>query len=147
MPAAGLFDSRRFLDELYRVCSTTEADFHRCGRQSCWRFCCAFLAEAVKAFNDLTGQKFVYLRVIGYAGTDIHRRRGWRVRCELCGRTKIVLAANLLSGRSKSCGCVAYLKARIRMKRLMLGEKMSNGMTMEQAKAELDAWLGIPDHS
>jgi hypothetical protein len=101
-------------------------------------------SRAMKPFNDLTGRKFGFLRVIAYAGTDDHRRRMWRVQCEQCGRTKRVLAANLLSGRSKSCGCVAYSKARTRMKWLMLGEKMANGMTMEQAKVEFDAWLGIP---
>jgi hypothetical protein len=92
----------------------------------------------VKRFDDLTGRKFGALCVIAYAGTDRHGRRKWRVQCEQCGRTKIVLAANLLSGRSKSCGCIAYQKAAIRMKLLTLSEKMSAGMTLDQAKAEFD---------
>ena len=92
----------------------------------------------MKPFNNLTGRKFGFLRVIAYAGTDAHRRREWRVVCEQCGRTKIVLAANLLSGQSKSCGCTAYRKAAARMTMLTLGEKMSKGMTLEQAKAEFN---------
>ena len=92
----------------------------------------------MRQFNDLTGRKFGALYVMAYAGTDRHRRRKWRVQCEECGRTKIVLAANLLSGRSKSCGCIAYRKAATRMELLMLSEKMSKGMTLQQAKAEFD---------
>src|SRR2546430_9186974 len=92
----------------------------------------------MKPFNDLTGRRFGALCVIAYAGTDRHKRRKWRVQCEQCGCTKIVLAGNLLSGRAKSCGCTAYRKAAARMKFLMLGEKMSKGMTLEQAKAEFD---------
>ena len=92
-------------------------------------------------FNDLIGRKFGFLRVIAKAGTDKYRRRQWRVQCE-CGVTERVLATNLLSGRSKSCGCESWRKARIRMKTLMLAEKfcalLEKGMTREQAKGELD---------
>jgi hypothetical protein len=103
-----------------------------------------------KRFNDLTGKKFGDLRVIAYAGVDRHHRRRWRVYCERCAYTvkgeryyavKVVLAANLLSGRSKTCGCVARWKAHLRMKAFMLGEKFAameeKGMTFEQAKVEL----------
>jgi hypothetical protein len=76
-----------------------------------------------------------------YAGTDRHRRRRWLVKCERCGWTKKVLAANLLAGRSKICGCVAYTKAHVRMKALMLAEKFTRycdgGMTREQAKEQI----------
>jgi hypothetical protein len=91
----------------------------------------------MKRFNDLTGCIFGALCVMAYAGTDRHGRRKWRVQCE-CGRSKTVLAANLLSGRSKSCGCIAYQKASARMTLLMLVERISAGMTLEQAKAEFD---------
>jgi len=92
----------------------------------------------LKPFNNLTGRKFGFLDVIAYAGTDRHGRRKWRVQCEQCGRTKIVLAANLLSGQSKSCGCTAYRKAAERMSIWTLVEKISKGMTLEQAKAEFN---------
>ena len=98
--------------------------------------------DAHKRFNDLTGKKFGDLRVIAYAGTDRHHRRTWRVYCErCCNDAKIVLAANLLSGRTKTCGCIARRKAHLRMKTLMLAEKFAataaKGMTFEEAKAEL----------
>ena len=77
----------------------------------------------VRSFNDLTGRKFGFLRIVAYAGTDRHRRRQWRVQCEQCGHTVTVLAQNLLSGRSKNCGCIRWLKARERMTVLMLAER------------------------
>lgn len=100
------------------------------------------LAHDVKPFNDLTGKKFGDLRVIAYAGTDRHRRRRWRVQCERCGSShKVVLALNLRSGRSTTCGCIARFNAHQRMKRLMLVEKFAameaKGTTFEQAKADL----------
>jgi hypothetical protein len=95
----------------------------------------------VRRFNDLTGRLFGSLKVLAYAGTDRHGRRKWRVCCARCGDQKIVLAANLLSGRTKTCGCIARLKAHLRMKTLMLSEKFAaattKGMTFEEAKAEL----------
>src|ERR1700680_4297097 len=96
----------------------------------------------VKRFNDLTGKKFGYLRVIAYAGTDRHRRRQWRVLCERCGYTvKIVLAANLLSGRSTTCGCISRFKAHERMKAFALAEKLgameAKGMSFDGVKTIL----------
>ena len=93
-------------------------------------------------FNDLTDRKFGALRVIAYAGVDKHKRRRWRVVCEHCGYgVKVVLAANLLAGRTKTCGCVARFKAHLRMKNLMLVEKFAEthaaGMTFDQATAKL----------
>jgi hypothetical protein len=56
---------------------------------------------------------------------------------------KVILAANLLSGRSKSCGCIAYDKARARMKTLLLVEKFANGLTLEEAKAQIGSLLPV----
>ena len=77
----------------------------------------------VKPFNDLTGRQFGFLRVIACSGIYRHRRY-WRVKCERCGRHKVVLATNLISGRSRSCGCVGREKASARMQHLMLIEKL-----------------------
>ena len=95
----------------------------------------------MRSFNDLTGRKFGFLRVLEYAGTDRHRRRQWRVHCEQCGWTVTILAQNLLSGRSKSCGCTRWLKARERMTVLMLAERYpaarAKGLTEQEAKVEI----------
>jgi hypothetical protein len=93
----------------------------------------------MKGFHDLTGRQFGFLRVAAHVG--VHRgRRYWKVEC-LCGRPKVVLAANLLSGRSTSCGCVARAKASARMTVFMLAEKSAamrdKGMTSKAIMAEL----------
>ena len=77
--------------------------------------------------NDLTGLRFGRLTVVGreknyeritkYAdGTfykNVHAR--WRCRCD-CGYEVIVLSGNLVSGRTKSCGCL-FNEYRLRGKR------------------------------
>lgn len=54
--------------------------------------------------NDLTGQKFGRLTVIEQAETINHRVR-WKCRCD-CGNECIVNKSSLLSGGTKSCGCL-----------------------------------------
>ena len=87
----------------------------------------------MKAFNDLTGREFGFLKVVAFQCTYKHRRY-WKIRCTLCGRAKVVMAQNLLSGRSKSCGCIARAKARERMTLLMIVEKAT--ALMEQGKSD-----------
>jgi hypothetical protein len=95
----------------------------------------------MKPFNDLTGRQFGFLVVAAHACTYKHRRY-WKVHCRLCGGSKVVAAQNLLSGRSKSCGCVARAKARERMTILMIGEKYAafkaQGMTDAEARAAME---------
>lgn len=107
--------------------------------------------QIVRRFNDLTGKLFGSLKVLAYAGTDRHGRRKWRVCCARCGDEKIALAANLLSGRSKTCGCVQREKARQRMTGAARVSKVLGPGVMEayawdgaeeylaQARAEIDA--------
>jgi hypothetical protein len=94
----------------------------------------------MKPFNDLTGRQFGFLVVVAHAGTH-ERRRYWNVHCRLCGGTKVVMAQNLLSGRAKSCGCVAQAKARERMTLLMCADKyatcIQQGKTDAEARAEM----------
>ena len=89
----------------------------------------------------VTGKLFGSLRVIAYAGTDRHGRRKWRVGCCRCGKEKTVLAANLLSGRSKTCGCVQREKARQRMTG---AARLSHALG--QSMMEAFAWDGAADH-
>ena len=55
--------------------------------------------------KDLTGQKFGKLTVIEYAGTNKHGGALWLCQCE-CGNRKIVPSRSLVTGHSKSCGCI-----------------------------------------
>ncbi len=57
---------------------------------------------------DLTGQRFGRLRVIERAPAGLKRaspcRAAWICECD-CGKTKVVLGANLRAGATRSCGC------------------------------------------
>lgn len=53
---------------------------------------------------DLAGKKLGMLRVVGRAANRGHRAV-WCCVCD-CGASLDVLAGNLLSGKSRSCGCV-----------------------------------------
>lgn len=55
-------------------------------------------------FTDLTGKRFGRWTVISFAGQDKNKNKKWFCKCD-CGEFKIVLAGNLTSGRSVSCGC------------------------------------------
>lgn len=53
---------------------------------------------------DLVGRRFGRLTVVKEAGRNQHGQVKWLCRCD-CGNEKIVLADNLRSGSTKSCGC------------------------------------------
>lgn len=59
--------------------------------------------------NDLTGQKFGLLTVLGpgddYISPKGKRRMRWLCRCE-CGNTISVQPGSLIYGKAKSCGCL-----------------------------------------
>lgn len=54
--------------------------------------------------NDLRGQTFGRLTVIGLGEISHDRTVAWVCRCE-CGNLRTVRAGNLRSGNSQSCGC------------------------------------------
>lgn len=60
-------------------------------------------------FQDLTGQEFARLTVLGFAGTEKRRRSVWYCRCS-CGNVTKVRAENLKSGHTNSCGCFVVEK-------------------------------------
>jgi hypothetical protein len=64
-----------------------------------------------RKFEDLTGRIFSHLTVIEFAGM---RRRGitqWSCLCD-CGNTKIVSRECLISGDTKSCGCITHKQSK-----------------------------------
>jgi len=97
--------------------------------------------QSARQFNNLTWKLFGSLKVLAYAGTDRHGRRKWRVRCGRCGNEKIVLAANLLRGRTKTCGCGQPEKARLRMIGAARVSKVLGPSAMEAC-----AWDGAEEH-
>lgn len=58
---------------------------------------------------DLTGQRFGRLVVLGidskYIAPCGKRDAKWRCQCD-CGKETTVIGRNLLSGRTRSCGCL-----------------------------------------
>lgn len=52
---------------------------------------------------ELTGNKYNRLLVVSHAHTT-NKRVYWKCLCD-CGKTKVVQASQLKSGKTKSCGC------------------------------------------
>lgn len=68
---------------------------------------CGCLAKKTQfKINDLTGQKFGRLTVIKEIGQK-EGRYIWECKCD-CGNTHIVEGNLLVSGRTRSCGCLKH---------------------------------------
>ena len=68
--------------------------------------------------HDLTGQKFTLLTPIEYLGTNVSRKSLWLCKCD-CGNDIIVEGANLVSGNTKSCGCLKESAGEIKIRELL----------------------------
>lgn len=56
-------------------------------------------------YNDITGQKFHMLTAISYVDSKtITRGARWLFKCD-CGKEKVMPAANIIAGGTKTCGC------------------------------------------
>lgn len=64
--------------------------------------------DVLNKVKDLLHQRFGSWFVISMDGRGKQRRVLWLCRCD-CGKTKIILGANLTAGRTKSCGCKTKL--------------------------------------
>lgn len=53
---------------------------------------------------ELTGKTFGRLQVVSFSHVGNNYQRVWNCKCE-CGNNTFVIAAHLLSGKTKSCGC------------------------------------------
>ena len=67
---------------------------------------CGCRIESVR--NDLTGRRFGMLEVISYAGRDNRNKPLWTCKCD-CGNTTVVNSSALVTGNTKSCGCLRLL--------------------------------------
>ena len=56
-------------------------------------------------FKDRTNDNHGRLTVISHAGKDHRNKHLWLCLCN-CGNEKVVVADNLSSGESNSCGCL-----------------------------------------
>lgn len=64
--------------------------------------------------EDLAGQRFGSLTALRRAENDGGNRARWVCRCD-CGREVTVQAAQLKSGRTRSCGCMRHERAHNRL--------------------------------
>lgn len=55
--------------------------------------------------SDIQGKRFGRLVVVRQVESDIHNRSMWECQCD-CGKTTITTAQSLLSGDTRSCGCL-----------------------------------------
>lgn len=62
-------------------------------------------------FIDLTGKRFGKLIIIQRADNNKWRNTRWLCLCD-CGKKKIVNGSSLISGTTKSCGCLRKARAR-----------------------------------
>ena len=58
---------------------------------------------------DLSGQRFGLLTVIERDGLSANKHATWLCKCD-CGNTVVCMSCNLISGKTKSCGCVSRAK-------------------------------------
>ncbi len=63
------------------------------------------MAQSGSELGDLSGRRFSRLTVIDCVGGKTKSAIAWMCRCD-CGAEKAVRARNLLSGNTKSCGCL-----------------------------------------
>lgn len=60
-----------------------------------------------RSVDALIGRKFGWLSVISYAGVDNNRQTLYQCKCD-CGRIYITTGNKLLTGHTRSCGCMKY---------------------------------------
>lgn len=78
--------------------TTKPLSYLRCGdTKSCG---CSWLHDNP---NDITGQRFG--RLVAIRPVKMRRTRGWLCQCD-CGKLKRVYTGPLLSGATRSCGCL-----------------------------------------
>ena len=59
----------------------------------------------ISEFKNLSGQRFGNLQIIKLVGTEKDKGAIWFCKCD-CGKTTKVVAKNLKSNHTKSCGCL-----------------------------------------
>jgi len=74
--------------------------------------------------NDLTGQRFGKLTVVQRAAANDKRNRArWLCVCD-CGTKKVVAGCHLISGDTRSCGC---------LRREVAAQRSTRGTAMHDA--------------
>jgi hypothetical protein len=85
--------------------------------------------------NNLQNRKFGRLTPIVYTGTLESGHAAWLCRCD-CGNEKIIRSASLISGLTKSCGCLQKEIAR----KSIIKSFTTHGMSKSP---EYHSWTGM----
>lgn len=59
----------------------------------------------MNTFRDLTNLRFGKVTVVGFSNMDKNNKARFLCRCD-CGKEFVVIGASLLSGNTRSCGCL-----------------------------------------
>lgn len=95
------------------------------------RTCCIHCASKQRGENikeklikDIKGQKFGYLTVLKYYGTDPKPHGGslWECQCD-CGNKIIVNGTVLRNGKRKSCGCL-HSKGEAKIRNILIDQNI-----------------------
>lgn len=89
---------------------------------------------------DLTGRVFARLAV-QRLGARLHGKIAWQCLCE-CGKEALVSSTNLVTGNTRSCGCLALDAARdrgIRLRGVPAPAKRTHGMSRTRTYR---IWIG-----
>lgn len=81
--------------------------------------------------NDLTGMRFGNQIAISRAGRNNWRGTTWLCRCD-CGNEHVVSSQKLLSGKSKSCGCLR--------KKIVIDRSTKHGLTAGKKPRLFTIW-------
>lgn len=65
------------------------------------------MGEPGRRPRDLVGERFGLLVVVNREASDKHYNSRWRCRCD-CGNETVVFRNSLVTGGTKSCGCVRF---------------------------------------
>jgi hypothetical protein len=86
--------------------------------------------------GNLVGQRFGRWTVVAMAGVNRWRDRLWLCQC-MCGQTRLLPRSTIVSGESKSCGCLA---------RELVSERATrHGWYKQGLRKELNAWKNLVD--
>lgn len=94
-----------------------------------------------KRFQSLIEMRFAKLLVLSFAGKKVVGGRSyyfWRCLCD-CGKIRCVMAGNLRSSQTKSCGCLIKINAPT-WKRHLGQRRLTHGMSNS---TEYRSWSGM----
>lgn len=87
-------------------------------------------------YENLTGKRFGQLIAVSHEGRTEGGRAIWRFACD-CGGQKIAEAANVKSGRTRSCGCAAQEQ------RKAAAQSQRHALSASEVPRERKAWEGM----